>query len=152
MVQQQGLVERENNFKAFTDGFGLCSSTQWWPSAPAARDILRMVRSVHLNQKIQQLNLPAVPGPVECMHGAASIRAEGASVCHHWDVAAAHRLVRIRRQDWGLLACRAESESSTLFINGGDVRHIVRIPVVEPPVWDGRAMLNHFLLSVGLRG
>ena len=40
---------------------------------------------------------------------------------------------------------------------GGDVRHIVSIPVVEPPVWDcgpnGRTChVEPFLLSVGLRG
>ena len=33
------------------------------------------------------------------------------------DFKAAHRLVKVRREDWGLLACRSDSSSTTVWLN-----------------------------------
>ena len=33
------------------------------------------------------------------------------------DIKAAHRLVKVRREDWGLLACRSDSSSRTVWLN-----------------------------------
>ena len=110
---------------------------------------------VHVNQEIQQLNLLAVPGPAEVawMVRQAHEQKEPPFAITG-DVAAAHRLVRIRRQDWGLLACRAESESPTLFIN-----KVGTFGISSASLWwsrlfgivgrmVGRAMLNHFFYQL----
>ena len=110
---------------------------------------------VHVNQETQQLNLLAVPGPAEVawMVRQAHEQKEPPFAITG-DVAAAHRLVRIRRQDWGLLACRAESESPTLFIN-----KVGTFGISSASLWwsrlfgivgrmVGRAMLNHFFYQL----
>ena len=107
---------------------------------------------VRVNQEIQQLNLLAVLGPAEVawMVRQAHEQKEPPFAITG-DVAAAHRLVRIRRQDWSLLACRAESESPTLFIN-----KVGTFGISSASLWwsrlfgivgrmVGRAMLNRFL-------
>ena len=69
------------------------------------------------------------------------------------DVAAAH-LARIRRQDRGLLACRAENQDPALFIN-----KVGTFGISSASLWwsrlfgivgrmVGRAMLNHFLFQL----
>ncbi|CAE7028772.1 unnamed protein product [Symbiodinium natans] len=90
---------------------------------------------VHVNQSIPQHNLLSVPGPGEL---ALLVRQSQEQVETPFalagDVAAAHRLVLVRERDWGLLACRVEAGSDTVFVNRGRMV--------------GRAMLNHFFFQL----
>ena len=73
---------------------------------------------VHVNQEIKQLNLLSVPGPAEVAWLVRQAHEQrDAPFALTGDVAAAHRLVLIRKSDWALLACRAENDSPTIFVN-----------------------------------
>ena len=83
------------------------------------------VRPVHdgthgvlVNNGIHLVNHVSVPGPAEM---AFAVRQAGAQqevpLAVAADVSAAHRLVRIRSCDHGLLACRSDTESPTIWVN-----------------------------------
>ena len=73
---------------------------------------------VQVNNHIHLVNQLAVPGPAEM---AFSVRQSSAMqevpLAATADVSAAHRLVLHRKQDWALMACRAEQNSKTIWIN-----------------------------------
>eukprot|EP00435_Cladocopium_sp_Y103_P010529 s2776_g2.t1 len=46
-----------------------------------------------------------------------SYESREAAFCVSADIKSAHRLVKIRREDWGYLACKADSDSSTVWLN-----------------------------------
>ena len=82
------------------------------------RPVHDATRGVHVNQRIKQLNLLAVPGPADVawvVRQACERRETPFAITA--DVSAAHRLVLIRERDWSLIACRAEEGSPTVFIN-----------------------------------
>ena len=43
------------------------------------------------------------------------------SVCA--DIKSAHRLVKVARRDWGLMACRSDSTSTTVWLNTVGIVH-----------------------------
>ena len=110
---------------------------------------------LHVNQSITQHNLLSVPGPGEL---ALLVRQSQEQVETPFalagDVAAARRLVLVRERDWGLLACRAEAGSDTVFVNRVGTFGISSVlfwwarlfGVIGRVV--GRAMLNHFFFQL----
>ena len=72
----------------------------------------------HVNQEIKQLNLLDVPEPVEVVWLVRQAYEQRDSLfALTGDVAAAYRLVLIRKSEWALLARRAENDSPTVFVN-----------------------------------
>ena len=121
----------------------------------SVRPVHDATHGVHIDRGIGRLDLLAVPGPAEVawmVRQAHDQREKPLAITG--DVAAAHRLVKIRKEDWGLLACRAEDGSPTLFIN-----KVGTFGVSSASLWwsrlfgivgrmVGRAMLNHFLFQL----
>ncbi|CAL1152593.1 unnamed protein product [Cladocopium goreaui] len=74
--------------------------------------------SVQVNNAIVYKDQIQCPGPPEV---AAAVRealeSREAPFAISADIKAAHRLVKIRPSDWGFLACRADSDSQTVWIN-----------------------------------
>ena len=74
--------------------------------------------SVQVNNAIVYKDQIQCPGPPEV---AAAVRealeSREAPFAISADIRAAHRLVKIRPSDWGFLACRADSDSQTVWIN-----------------------------------
>ena len=74
--------------------------------------------SVQVNNAIVYRDQIQCPGPPEV---AAAVRetleTREAPFALSADIRAAHRLVKIRPADWGFLACRADSDSQTVWIN-----------------------------------
>ena len=74
--------------------------------------------SVQVNNAIVYRDQIQCPGPPEV---AAAVRetleTREAPFAISADIRAAHRLVKIRPSDWGFLACRADSDSQTVWIN-----------------------------------
>ena len=69
----------------------------------------------HVNQEIKQKKLLAVPGPVEV---AWLVRQALEQTEPPFSIKGdARRKVLIRKKDWSLLACRADSDSPTVFVN-----------------------------------
>ena len=107
---------------------------------------------VHVNQGIPQHNLLSVPGPSEIAWMVAqSHEQHERPLAVTGDVAAAHRLVLIREKDWSLLACRADENSSTVFVNkvgtfGISSASLRLFGVIGRSV--GRAMLNHLFFQM----
>ena len=75
-------------------------------------------RGVLVNNGIHLVNHVSVPGPAQM---AFAVRQAGAQrevpLAVAADVSAAHRLVRIRTCDHGLLACRSDTDSPTIWVN-----------------------------------
>ena len=121
----------------------------------SVRPVHDATHGVHVNQSIPQHNLLAVPSPAEIAW------VVGQSHEQHeqpfaitGDVATAHRLVKIREKDWGLLACRASDDSTTVFIN-----KVGTFGVSSASLWwarlfgligrsVGHSMLNHALYQL----
>ena len=109
---------------------------------------------VHVNQAIPH-NLLSVPGPGElALLVRQSQEQFETPFALAGDVAAAHRLVLVRERDWGLLACRAEAGSDTVFVN-----RVGTFGISSASFWwarlfgiigrmVGRAMLNHFFFQL----
>ena len=74
--------------------------------------------SVRVNHAIQYRDQLQCPGPAEV---AALVReaveSREAPFCVSADIRAAHRLVKIRKEDWPYICCRADSLSETVWIN-----------------------------------
>ena len=84
----------------------------------SVRPIHDGTHGVLVNNGIRLLNHVSVPGPAEM---AFAVRQAGAQretpLAVAADVSAAHRLVRIRACDHGLLACRSDNDSPTIWVN-----------------------------------
>ena len=84
----------------------------------SVRPIHDGTHGVLVNNGFRLLNHVAVPGPAEM---AFAVRQAGAQqeipLAVAADVSAAHRLVRIRACDHGLLACRSDNDSPTIWVN-----------------------------------
>ena len=73
---------------------------------------------VRVNNGIHLVNQTATPGPAEVAHIVSSAkRSREAAFGISADVTAAHRLVKHRRKDHPLMACKADSSSSVLWVN-----------------------------------
>ena len=74
--------------------------------------------SVKVNNAIIYQDRIQCPGPAEVasvVREAAEMKEAAFAVSA--DIKAAHRLVKVRKEDWGLLACRADSGSTTVWVN-----------------------------------
>ena len=86
----------------------------------SVRPLHDATHGVRVNNQIRLVNQVSVPGPAEM---AFSVRQSGTmqevplALAATADVSAAHRLVLHRRKDWALMACRAEQNSDTIWIN-----------------------------------
>ena len=84
----------------------------------SVRPLHDATHSVMVNHAIQYQDKIECPGPAEI---AAIVReateTKGAPFCVSADIRAAHRLVKIRRSDWGYMCCKADSNSDTIWVN-----------------------------------
>ena len=73
---------------------------------------------VLVNNHIRLVNQVSVPGPAEMAFAVRSSKElQEVPLAVSADVSSAHRLYLHRREDWALLACRASSDSKTIWIN-----------------------------------
>ena len=87
--------------------------------------------SVMVNHDIVYQDKIDCPGPAEI----ASIVREAmatqeAAFCVSADIKAAHRLVKIRKKDWGFMCCRSDSNSDTVWVN-----HTGTFGISSAPYW-----------------
>ena len=83
-----------------------------------ARPLHDATHGVHVNTRIRLLNQQANPGPSEVVHMVrAAQECKEACFAISGDVSSAHRLVRIREADWGLLSCRVKDDSPVVWVN-----------------------------------
>ena len=74
--------------------------------------------SVQVNNRIVYQDQIQCPGPSEVAAVVReSIESREAPFCVSADIRAAHRLVKIRKCDWPFMACRADSNSTTVWVN-----------------------------------
>eukprot|EP00435_Cladocopium_sp_Y103_P050988 s1843_g15.t1 len=97
----------------------------------SVRPLHDATHSVMVNHEILYQDKIDCPGPAEI----ASIVREAtetmeAPFCVSADIKAAHRLVKVRRADWGFLCCRADSTSDTVWVN-----HTGTFGVSSAPFW-----------------
>ena len=121
----------------------------------SVRPVHDATHGVHVNQSIPQHNLLSVPGPAEIAWVVAQSHEQHEQpFAITGDVATAHRLVKIRERDWGLLACRASDDATTVFLN-----KVGTFGVSSASLWwarlfgvigrnVGHAMLNHALFQL----
>ena len=73
---------------------------------------------VRINNSIRLVNQTATPGPAEVAHVVSSAkRSREAAFGITADVSAAHRLFKHRRKDHPLMACKADSDSTVVWVN-----------------------------------
>ena len=65
-----------------------------------------------------------------CHSGSGAAEMKEAPFVVSADIKAAHRLVKVRKEDWGLLACRSDSSSTTVWLNT-----VGTFGVSSPPYW-----------------
>lgn len=84
----------------------------------AVRPLHDGTHSVMVNHSITYQDKLQLPGPAEV---ASSVREAGESgeapFCVSADIKAAHRLVKIREDDWGYLGCKSHSDSDVVWLN-----------------------------------
>lgn len=74
--------------------------------------------SVMVNHSIKYRDKIECPGPAEIAAIVRETMETGeAPFCVSADIRAAHRLVKVRRSDWGYMCCRADSNSDTIWVN-----------------------------------
>lgn len=74
--------------------------------------------SVQVNNRIVYKDQIQCPGPPEVASVVReSVETREAPFCVSADIKAAHRLVKIRQKDWPYMACKADSNSSTVWVN-----------------------------------
>ncbi|CAE7249029.1 unnamed protein product [Symbiodinium sp. CCMP2592] len=84
----------------------------------SVRPLHNGTRGVKVNNGIRLLNQTATPGPAEVAHAVSSAkRSREAAFGISADVSAAHRLVKHRRRDHPLMACKADSTSTVVWVN-----------------------------------
>ena len=84
----------------------------------SVRPLHDATHSVMVNHAIKYQDKIDCPGPAEI---AAIVRETSESgdapFCVSADIRAAHRLVKIRRRDWGYMCCKADSSTDTVWVN-----------------------------------
>ena len=74
--------------------------------------------SVQVNNRIVYRDQIQCPGPPEVASVVReSVETREAPFCVSADIKSAHRLVKIRKMDWPYMACKADSNSSTVWVN-----------------------------------
>ena len=74
--------------------------------------------SVQVNNRIVYRDQIQCPGPPEVASVVReSVETRKAPFCVSADIKSAHRLVKIRKMDWPYMACKADSNSSTVWVN-----------------------------------
>eukprot|EP00435_Cladocopium_sp_Y103_P002248 s5620_g1.t1 len=113
------------------------------------------IHSVKVNNAIRYQDQLQCPGPQEV---AAIVResreTKEAPFAVSADISAAHRLVKIRRKDWAYMACRADSDSATVWVN-----RVGTFGISSAPYWwaklfalvgrfVGHLMMDHWFLHL----
>ena len=84
----------------------------------SVRPLHDATHSVMVNHAIKYQDKIDCPGPAEI---AAIVRETSetgdAPFCVSADIRAAHRLVKVRKEDWGYMCCKADSQSDTIWVN-----------------------------------
>lgn len=99
--------------------------------------------SVKVNNSIVYQDRIQCPGPAEV---AAVVRESGelkeAVFSVSADIKSAHRLVKVARRDWGLMACRSDSTSTTVWLNT-----VGTFGIASAPYWWSRlfALVGRFV-------
>ena len=84
----------------------------------SVRPLHDATHSVKVNHEIKYRDKILCPGPPEIAAIVRETSSTGeACFCVSADIKAAHRLVKVRRQDWGYLCCKADSTSDTVWVN-----------------------------------
>eukprot|EP00435_Cladocopium_sp_Y103_P074174 s127_g47.t1 len=84
----------------------------------SVRPLHDATHSVMVNHEIRYQDKILCPGPAEIAATVREATETGeAPFCVSADIRAAHRLVKVRRCDWGFLCCRADSASDTVWVN-----------------------------------
>ena len=97
----------------------------------SVRPLHDATHSVMVNHSIVYQDKIDCPGPAEISSIVREATETGEAVfCVSADIKAAHRLVKIRKSDWGYLCCRADSESTTVWVN-----HTGTFGVSSAPYW-----------------
>eukprot|EP00435_Cladocopium_sp_Y103_P068426 s272_g31.t1 len=97
----------------------------------SVRPLHDATHSVMVNHEIVYQDKIMCPGPPEIAAVVREAReTTEAAFCVSADIKAAHRLVTIRRADWGLLCCKADSSSETIWVN-----HCGTFGVSSAPFW-----------------
>eukprot|EP00435_Cladocopium_sp_Y103_P004193 s6226_g1.t1 len=97
----------------------------------AVRPLHDATHSVMVNHEIKYRDKIVCPGPAEISAIVRETSSTGeAPFCVSADIKAAHRLVKIRRRDWGYLCCRTTSSSDTVWVN-----HTGTFGVSSAPYW-----------------
>eukprot|EP00435_Cladocopium_sp_Y103_P038160 s256_g10.t1 len=97
----------------------------------SVRSLHDATHSVMVNHEIMYQDKIDCPGPPEI----ASVVREATSTreapfCISADIKAAHRLVKVRKADWGYMCCRADSSTDTVWVN-----HTGTFGVSSAPYW-----------------
>ena len=97
----------------------------------SVRPLHDATHSVMVNHSIFYQDKIDCPVPAEISSIVREATETGEAVfCVSADIKAAHRLVKIRKSDWGYLCCRADSESTTVWVN-----HTGTFGVSSAPYW-----------------
>ena len=84
----------------------------------SVRPLHDATHSVMVNHAIKYQDKIECPGPAEIAAVVRETMEVGeAPFCVSADIRAAHRLVKVRRQDWGYMCCRADSQADTIWVN-----------------------------------
>ena len=101
----------------------------------SVRPLHDATHSVMVNHSIVYQDKIDCPGPAEISSIVREATETGEAVfCVSADIKAAHRLVKIRKSDWGYLCCRADSESTTVWVNIQE-RLVCRVRLIGGPSW-----------------
>ena len=74
--------------------------------------------SVMVNRSIKYQDQLQCPGPAEVASVVReAVETKEACFCVSADIKAAHRLVKVREEDWPYMCCRADSQSDTVWVN-----------------------------------
>ena len=109
----------------------------------SVRPLHDATHSVMVNHEIKYQDRIMCPGPSEIAGIVREAHDTGeAPFCVSADIKAAHRLVKVRKQDWGYMCCRADSNSDTVWVN-----HTGTFGVSSAPYWWAKlaALLGRFV-------
>ena len=108
-----GVLQQE-----FGDRLRIASMAAITKPDGSVRPLHDATHSVMVNHSIVYQDKIDCPGPAEISAIVQEATGTAEAVfCVSADIKAAHRLVKIRRCDWGLLCCRADSGSTTVWVN-----------------------------------
>ena len=109
----------------------------------SVRPLHDATHSVMVNHEIKYQDKILCPGPPEIAAIVQETANSGeACFCVSADIKAAHRLVKVRRSDWGYMCCRSNSSSDTVWVNQTGT-----FGVSSAPYWWAKlaAMLGRFV-------